>query len=310
MGLISRFQQIYNKLLFCARVAAGPGTFVRLLVNSKRLNRYQRKGGAVATGDAAAAADAVAYRIRYLSRDWTLYLRTYAGDIRIFYEIFLERIYQLPVSVIRDPMVIVDAGANIGMAGVYFRSVYAGARIYCIEPDAGNVEILSRNLAGPLKEGSVILTEAALHDREGMVNLSGDGWAYNYSVKDIDEDGLADRVRGADTVPGAGGGSVAGGGAGAIVPAITPAGFIAKFGLERIDLLKMDIEGAEEGLFRGDIAWLDRVGVLLIEIHTEEGKTLIRERLEERGFEVRAAGLEDERRAPGVNASLFLAYRK
>jgi FkbM family methyltransferase len=266
MEIITRFIQIYNKLIFCIRVAAGPGTFIRLLVNSKRLDRYH--GKAVANGEP------VAYSIRYLSRDWTLYLRTYAGDIRIFYEIFLEEIYRLPASVVREPLVIVDAGANIGMAGVYFSSVYPRARIYCIEPDAGNVEVLKKSLGGLIKDGSVVLVEAALHDKDEMVNLSGDGWAYNYAILDIDMGGVK-------------------------VPGITPASLIARFGLGWIDLLKMDIEGAEDGLFRGDIAWLDNVGVLLIEVHTEEGKTLVGGRLRERGFVMEV-----------MRDSLFLAYRK
>ena len=103
----------------------------------------------------------------------------------------------------------------------------------------------------------MVLVEAALHDRDGVVNLSGDGWAYNYKVED---------------------------GGGRAVPAITPAGLIARFGLERIDLMKMDIEGAEDGLFRGDIAWLNKVEVLLIEIHTEEGKKLIGSGWRKRGL--------------------------
>ena len=72
--------------------------------------------------------------IGYLSRDWAFYLRTYTGDIRIFYEIFLERIYRLPVSVVRDPLVIVDAGASIGMAAAYFSTVSLVDKcgIYCI----------------------------------------------------------------------------------------------------------------------------------------------------------------------------------
>jgi FkbM family methyltransferase len=294
-----RFQQIYDKLIFCIRVTAGPGTFVRLLVNSKRLDRYQRSGKAgevarrsTATREAVTIERAVAYAIRYLSRDWTLYLRTYAGDIRIFYEIFLERIYRLPVSVVKDPLVIVDAGANIGMAGVYLSIVHPRARIYCIEPEAGNVEVLRKNMAGPVKEGSVVLVEAALHDRDGVVNLSGDGWAYNYTVRELADDAGGEPPAGKDT---------RGSGGGRSVRAITPSTLIAKFGLERIDLMKIDIEGAEEGLFRGDTAWLDHVEVLLIEIHTGEGKKLIRERLEEKGFAVGVTGKGD---------SLFLASKK
>ena len=41
-----------------------------------------------------------------------------------------------------------------------------------------------------------------------------------------------------------------------------------EFGIDRIDLLKLDIEGAEKEVFgSGPTAWLDRVGVIAIELH-------------------------------------------
>ena len=41
-----------------------------------------------------------------------------------------------------------------------------------------------------------------------------------------------------------------------------------EFGWNRVDLLKMDIEGAElEVLSAGTEEWIDRVGVLAIEVH-------------------------------------------
>ena len=39
-------------------------------------------------------------------------------------------------------------------------------------------------------------------------------------------------------------------------------------GMERIGLLKMDIEGAEEEIFAGDFSWLDKVDIVLVELHT------------------------------------------
>lgn len=56
-------------------------------------------------------------------------------------------------------------------------------------------------------------------------------------------------------------------------------------GIDRIDVVKMDIEGAEAGIMAGNLDWLDRVGVLIIEIHrkyVEPGP--IFKALESKGF--------------------------
>jgi len=42
---------------------------------------------------------------------------------------------------------------------------------------------------------------------------------------------------------------------------------IAESGFDRVDLLKVDIEGAEVELFKGDVSWLRRVGAIAIEFH-------------------------------------------
>jgi len=60
-------------------------------------------------------------------------------------------------------------------------------------------------------------------------------------------------------------------------------------GLERIDLLKMDIEGAEEEMFASDFSWLDDVDVLLVELHTELAATRFRAATALHGFREVAA---------------------
>jgi len=45
---------------------------------------------------------------------------------------------------------------------------------------------------------------------------------------------------------------------------------LQQFDRERIDVLKIDVEGAEYDLFSSDIStWIDRVGTLAIEIHEQ-----------------------------------------
>ena len=42
---------------------------------------------------------------------------------------------------------------------------------------------------------------------------------------------------------------------------------VAESTFDRIDILKIDIEGAEVQMFRSDLGWLDRVRSILIEFH-------------------------------------------
>jgi FkbM family methyltransferase len=58
--------------------------------------------------------------------------------------------------------------------------------------------------------------------------------------------------------------------------------------LDRVDFLKMDIEGAEFLIFRDSVRWLERVDNLAMEVHTHAGDpTEIVERLQSSGFKVK-----------------------
>jgi FkbM family methyltransferase len=51
------------------------------------------------------------------------------------------------------------------------------------------------------------------------------------------------------------------------VRAISMPTLMHEYGIEHIDLLKIDIEGSEYELFQTPPAWLDQVGTLAIELH-------------------------------------------
>lgn len=277
-GIARRAWQAISKFFFCLRVAGDLRTFLRLLVQSKRLNRYQKEE----TKEQYDEGDpALVYHIRYLSSLRTIWLRTDAGDIRIFYEIFWEKVYWLPTALVAGPLVIVDAGSHVGMAALYFSIVYPRARIYCIEPDGPNFKLLQENLAPLVGEGRGVLVEAALYDREGMIGLAVERWAYNSRIDE--HAGPAD-----------------GGRAG--IKTITMDGLSDRFQLEKIDLLKIDIEGAEDKIFgvgtgedsrTGENAgtgrnagtdWLRKVNAILVEVHSLASIGPIRTKLKENGF--------------------------
>jgi FkbM family methyltransferase len=276
---IARAGQVLSKFFFCLRVAGDPGTFLRLLRQSKILDRYQKRK--VSHGYDPTA-NTLSYSIRFHSAKRIIYLRTYAGDIRMFYEIFWEEAYRLPPALVKGSMVGVDAGANIGMTALYFSIICPGSRIFCIEPDADNFRMLRQNLAAERER--VVLIEAALYDRDGRVGFGRERWAYNSRIDERDDRDGPDENSGT-------------------VKAVRLDSLLDQYRLEWVDLLKIDIEGAEDKVFSGGGGWLSRVAMILIEVHRPASMDRIAEKLSENGFCWRPWG------RAGAGASLFLASK-
>src|SRR5690348_8461932 len=170
--------------------------------------------------------------VKYGAHD--VHLRIKTTDISVYREVLLERQYEFPVPF--EPRVIVDAGANIGMASVFFANKYAKARIIAIEAEHANFEMLRRNV---LPYPQVTPIHAALWDSDGDV-----------SIKNADNPG----EWGFTVRPGFG------------VHSITVPTLMGEFGLTGIDIFKIDIEGAEQEVFSG-CDWQDKVRCLMIETH-------------------------------------------
>lgn len=164
-----------------------------------------------------------------------LHLRAGTSDLYMFEEVFIDGEYAIPKEL--HPKLILDVGANVGFASVYFANRYPGARILAIEPDLSNVELLRKNVA---PYPGVEVVHAAVWFESTTVGLDDRG----------DKSGIQVRA-----------------GEGGSVRAMTIAEVLAMAGTSRVDILKLDIEGAEKELFEHDPAWLANVGVLMIELH-------------------------------------------
>src|SRR5688500_19248701 len=76
----------------------------------------------------------------------TVLVRPNTSDVWTFEKIFISREYDLSFVDV-DPRTIVDVGANVGYASVYFASKYPRARIIAVEPEATDFALLKRNTA-------------------------------------------------------------------------------------------------------------------------------------------------------------------
>lgn len=149
-----------------------------------------------------------------------------------------------PPQIDKDTKVIIDIGANVGMWCFYMAKLYPKAKITAYEPMHLNYQNLVRGVMenqfsniSPLKSavGAVAGTSTLFMD---LVN-SGSGSEYlRVYEKNVH---LKEEV---ECV--------------ALKDVVAPHAFI--------DLLKVDIEGAEFKLFNGFEDW-DKVGSLLVEVH-------------------------------------------
>jgi FkbM family methyltransferase len=170
-----------------------------------------------------------------------LRLRVRTSDLSTYTEILLrgEYAFDLPFS----PRTIVDAGANIGMASIYFAHRYPEAKIIAIEPEASNFAVLARNVQ---PYPTIKPVHAAVWNQDGEVHVgepdpeTGASGKWSFVTR---RQGTGDTIR-----------------------AVTLPTLMREFDVDVIDLAKIDIEGSEQEIFE-DTRWLTGLRCMMIELH-------------------------------------------
>ena len=164
------------------------------------------------------------------------------ADLPIFKAIFEKEEHYIPVENFK-PKLILDCGGNIGCAALYYAFKYPGAQIYSVEPEKNNFKLLRYNT---LFFENIHAIRSALWDKETFIRVEdrGFGIAGFMTFETTADDSSA-------------------------LKTVTVSKLLKDSGFEEIDLLKIDIEGAEKEVFgAADVDdWLSKVKVLTIELH-------------------------------------------
>jgi FkbM family methyltransferase len=170
-----------------------------------------------------------------------LVLRGGTSDRHTFQKVFLEHEYDIDLGF--QPRLIIDGGANVGYASVYFAHRFPNALILAVEPESDNFRLLISNTAAypnircfnyalwP-RRTSLIIENSSEHSDSFRVTESSEKTAH-------------------------------------AVPAMSIRDLMEQSGAESIDLLKLDVEGAEKELFEDEAAagWIARMQALIVELH-------------------------------------------
>lgn len=171
-----------------------------------------------------------------------VYVRTNTPDLAVAISSLHDEEYghlRLP-----QPKIIIDAGANIGTSSVYFAQQFPNARIFAVEPEASNFQLLRKNVA---QYPNVVAVQAAFWGAIGtrkIQNRFTGHWGYTVAE-------TTNRTQ--ET--------------GQEINCVTIDSFMKEHGIESIDLLKMDIEGGEKDVLENSQGWIDSVSTMTVELH-------------------------------------------
>jgi FkbM family methyltransferase len=169
-----------------------------------------------------------------------IYLSNFTFDVTTLFQIFYAKEYEINLG--KEPEWIIDCGANIGLSTIFFANKYPTCKIIAIEPDGKNFQYLKRNTR---RYPNIVCIQKAVwsHITKLAVIDTGKG---NWGLQTKESTSLMHEF----------------------VDAITIDAILKKYKIGAIDLLKIDIEGAEKELFSKNFdSWLSKTNVIAIELH-------------------------------------------
>jgi FkbM family methyltransferase len=168
-------------------------------------------------------------------------LRDNKSDKPIFFQVFYEKQYDLYGVDFPEAKKIIDGGANIGCASVYFSLRFPKAQILAIEPEKSNFELLKKNSES---YENIHCLQAGIwnkNEKLSIANPEGGAAEFMFENNFISDD---------------------------MVNGMTIQALLDSQNWNEVDIIKLDIEGAEKEVFSGeDLSWLKKVKLLIIELH-------------------------------------------
>lgn len=169
-----------------------------------------------------------------------IYLRNKYADKITFKQIFIEGQYNFYIPF--TPTTILDGGANIGLASVYFSHRYPSASIVAVEPSQENFNVFEKNIV----------------NFSNVKSKLGGIWNDNkyLSIVNSNENDNAFMVEEVNaSTPGS-------------IPAYSISSIMQEMNWSTIDLLKLDIEGSEKEVFEKNYeSWLPHTKMIVVEVH-------------------------------------------
>lgn len=168
-------------------------------------------------------------------KDHTVSFRKSEEVLHAYREIFKDGIYTFPSSG-KSPFII-DCGAHIGMSVIFFKKLFPGSRILAFEPDPESFGLLQQNTSA--------FSDVTLEQKAVWVHHNG----VNFEQRGDMSSHITDQAEGNIPVK------------------LTASARLRDYITEPVDMLKMDIEGAEIDVLNDCKDQLRLVKNMFVEFH-------------------------------------------
>jgi FkbM family methyltransferase len=188
---------------------------------------------------------------------YPIWLRPATSDWYVMEQVFIDQEYSLDrwqsharaVRARYDDVlaqgrvpIIVDCGAHVGLATLWFARQFPRARILSVEPAKENFELLRRNVSS---NPNIMPINAAIWDREtrvDLVNAEEQPWAWAMRQTPTGQ-----------------------------ISTVTVNALLQREPIGVPLLVKIDIEGGEIALFHSNTEWIERTPLVVFELHDWQG---------------------------------------
>jgi FkbM family methyltransferase len=199
-----------------------------------------------------------------------LYYRPGTSDLQAIKQMLFQQFYQT-IAQCDEPQFILDCGGNVGAATIYFLSKYPNTHVTVVEPDPANFTVCKQNLDQYIRKGQVTCLQSAIWHRQTGLKLVNGGLGREWEVE------VRECVSG--EIPD--------------LEAIDIGTILTRSGYDTIDILKIDIEGAERKILSFDSRferWLDRTQHMAIELHGDDCRQIFLDAMSAYDYELSELG--------------------
>jgi FkbM family methyltransferase len=181
------------------------------------------------------------FKVKYYSLFFKpLIIRKNTTDVDVFRSIFIFNELKLPINI--KPKFIIDAGAYTGLSSLYYSLKYPNAKIFAIEPENSNFETLEKHTKN---NPNIFRINAGLWYKDAFLKIvDRNTGKWGFTTEEVSESENYD------------------------IKAVTIDTLLEQSGFDRVDILKLDIEGSEKELFSKNYNyWVDKINIIVIELH-------------------------------------------
>lgn len=254
-----------------------PKTFKRLHRHLRYIKANQSFDFELVNGEAIVKSNTADEAVKVFARETS-------SDFLVYRQVFLKNGYRKLVEIVEqyniNPKVVLDCGSNVGYTSIYLNLFFKNIKLICVEPDRKNNKQIHKNFELNNIKNYKVYRNALWSERKKLYLNNdfrdGSDWAISASEQKTDME----------------------------VESITIRDIIRENNIDQIDILKIDIEGAEKDIFendKDDFNWLKITKVIAIEIHDEyDCREKIRSVLNRLNFDL----FEDGELTYGINMNL------